>query len=242
MPIPTTVWYGEWGARRLKKNETTIQKSLFPAGAAVFRSLGSGLPLAPEMVSQDDIRMFMTGNRAAATSEAAMAATMRNADPAWRSRDLPPSPNQAYQQSKVISWLDRNKGSVDTTSMSPLGHTFLITAVVNNHESLVAELLKRGAAVNTYAQGKTALHFAVLLGHSNCSALLLRYGADASLRVMEDDSDWTECDGYSAAEIVEEKGRFARDPLRERYAEMRQQLIDAAAGREVATTAPVWGA
>jgi hypothetical protein len=50
------------------------------------------------------------------------------------------------------------------------------------------------------------------------------------------------CDGMSPAEIIEEKILFARDPLRERYAEMRQQLEDAAAGREVAMTSPVWGA
>lgn len=107
---------------------------------------------------------------------------------------------------------------------------------------MVAELLKRGASVNIYAQGKTALHFAVLLGHSNCSALLLRYGADASLRVAEDDSEWTECDGMTPAEIIEEKIRFARDPLRERYSEMRQQIADAAEGREISLTSPVWGA
>ena len=111
----------------------------------------------------------------------------------------------------------------------------------NNHETLVTELLKRGAAVNIYAQGKTALHFAVLLGHSNCSALLLRHGADASLRVAEDDSEWTECDGMTPAEIIAEKVQFARDPLRERYCEMQQQLEDAAAGREIALTSPVWG-
>jgi hypothetical protein len=62
------------------------------------------------------------------------------------------------------------------------------------------------------------------------------------LRVAQDDSDWTECDGMSPAEIIEEKIQFARDPLRERYSEMRQQLADAAAGREVAMTSPVWGA
>jgi hypothetical protein len=124
----------------------------------------------------------------------ASADSMREADPAWRSRDLPPSPQQTYEMSKVTSWLDRNKNQkINQTSMSPLGHTFLITAVINNNETLVAELLKRGAAVNIFAQGKTALHFAVLLGHSNCSALLLKYGADASLRVEQDDSEWTEC-------------------------------------------------
>ena len=95
------------------------------------------------------------------SSEAA-AASMREADPAWRSRDLPPSADQAYQMAKLTSWLDRG-GNIDDTRISPKGHSILITAVINNHESLVAELLKRGASVDIYAQGKTALHFAVLL-------------------------------------------------------------------------------
>ena len=169
-------------------------------------------------------------------------ASMREADPAWRNRDLPPTPAQTYQQAKVTSWLNRNPAGINTTSMSPLGHTFLIQAVIANHETLVADLLQRGAAVDIYAQGKTALHFAVILGHANASALLLRHGADPSLRVAQDDSDWTECDGMSPSEIVEDKHRFARDPLRQRYAEIRKQLEDHAAGRKVELTAPVWGA
>ena len=42
-------------------------------------------------------------------------------------------------------------------------------------------------------------------------------------------------------EIVEQKVELARDPLRERFVDIREQLLDAAAGREVETTAPVWG-
>ena len=149
----------------------------------------------------------------------------RETDPAWRSRDLPPSPNQAYTLSKIVSWLDRG-GNINETRMDKeRGQSFLIQAAVNNHESLVAELLRRGADVNLYARGKNALHFAAVLGHSNVTALLLRAGADWNLRVAEDNSDYTECDGMTALQIVEHKLVTARDPLRERYLDMRDQVI-----------------
>ena len=61
------------------------------------------------------------------------------------------------------------------------------------------------------------------------SSGLLLYGASTTLRVDEDDTDYTECDGLTALEIVEEKIEFARDPLRERLAESREMLIKAAA-------------
>ena len=71
---------------------------------------------------------------------------MREVDPAWRNRDLPPSPLQAYEQAKIISYLDRG-GNIDETRMSGMrGQTFLIASVIANNESLCAELLKRGAA------------------------------------------------------------------------------------------------
>jgi ankyrin repeat protein len=138
----------------------------------------------------------------------------RESDPAWRNRDLPPSPNQAYQMAKILSWIDRG-GSVNDTGMDKQrGHSFLMSATINNNESLVAELLKRGANTDLYAQGKTALHFAAILGHSNCSALMLQRGARTDLRVAVDDSDHTECDGMTVREIVEQKLEYARDPLR----------------------------
>ena len=90
-------------------------------------------------------------------------------------------------------------------------------------------LLARGADPNQKAGGKSALHFAAILGHSNAVKLLLLYGASTTFRVDEDDTDYTECDGLTALEIVEEKIEFARDPLRERLAESREMLIKAAA-------------
>ena len=161
------------------------------------------------------------------------AAGMRESNPAWRNRDLPPTPAMEYTKAKVISWLNRNPNSVDDARMDKVrGHTFLIAAVNSNNEELVAELLARGASVDIKAQGKAALHFAAVHGHSNCARLLLQYGASTSLRVDVDDTDYTECDGMTALEIVESKITFARDPMRERLAEMQQMLQRAEAARE----------
>lgn len=152
---------------------------------------------------------------------------VREANPQWRSRDLPPSPTMAYTQAKVLSWVDRG-GDINESRMDKeRGHTFLIAAVVNNNETFVAELLRRGAACDIKAQGKTALHFAAVLGHASCARLLLQHGASTALRVDEDNTDYTECDGMTALEIVEHKITYARDPLRERLAELRQMLLRA---------------
>ena len=85
------------------------------------------------------------------------AAGMRESDPAWRSRDLPPTPAMAYSKAKILSWLDRG-GNIDETRMDKdRGHTFLMQAVIANNEELVADLLYRGANVHIKAQGKAAL-------------------------------------------------------------------------------------
>ena len=164
---------------------------------------------------------------------------MREMDPAWRNRDLPPSPLHTTEYQKITSWIDRG-GDINETRMTKRGHTFLMQACIQNNETLVAELLKRGASTDIYAQGKTALHFACLLGHSNAAALLLQYKADTNLRVAIDDSDYTECDGMTPLEIVEHKMELARDPLRERYADLKAQLANAAAGLPIQLTSPVW--
>ena len=154
---------------------------------------------------------------------------MRETDPAWRSRDLPPSENMLYAQRKIVDWLDRG-GNINTTAMDKeRGHSFLIAATINNNESLVAELLRRGAEVDLKAQGKAALHFAAVLGHASIAEYLIQYGASTSLRVDVDDTDYTECDGMTALEIVEEKAVFARDPVKERLVEMGEMLRRAAA-------------
>ena len=161
-------------------------------------------------------------------------------NPAWRSRDLPPSPQLSEKMLKVTDWLNRGSAGryiravddpryKDQAGDHARGHTFLMQAVISNNEELVAALLARGADPNQKAGGKSALHFAAILGHSNAVKLLLLYGASTTLRVDEDDTDYTECDGLTALEIVEEKIEFARDPLRERLAESREMLIKAAA-------------
>ena len=76
-------------------------------------------------------------------------AGMRECNPAWRNRDLPPSPQLAYTHSKVCSWLDRNPKGVDETRMDKeRGHTFLMQAVIANNEELVAELILRRLAMS----------------------------------------------------------------------------------------------
>ena len=165
---------------------------------------------------------------------------MRESDPAWRNRDLPPSPQHTKDMQKICSYLDRGGNINDTRIDKVRGHTFLIQAVIQNNETLTAELLTRGADANIVCQGKAALHFACILGHSNCAALLLNKGADPMMRVAIDDTDYTECDGLSPAEIIEEKIEFARDPLRERYADMREQIKNALSGKPIQLTSPVW--
>ena len=149
---------------------------------------------------------------------------MRESNPAWRSHDQPPSPAMMLRAAQITDWLDRG-GNINETRMDKdHGHSFLIQACIANNEELVAELLKRGAAVDLKAQGKAALHFATILGHSNCALLLLQNGATPTLRVDQDDTDYTECDGMTSLEIVQSKIVYARDPLRQRLAELDEML------------------
>lgn len=158
-------------------------------------------------------------------------AQQREADPIWRKRrPVPPSPSQAYQQAKVLSWIDScndRKKAADDTRLDPSGHTFLIRACIENHESLVAELLKRGASLDLKAKGKTALHYACVFAQVNCAKLLLHAGADTRIRVDVDDSEYTECDGMTALEIVEQKLPGTRDPCGARLRELRALLRQA---------------
>lgn len=148
----------------------------------------------------------------------------REQDAGWRSRDLPPTPTQQYEQEKVLSWLNTHAKEINTTAMSDKGHTFLIMACISNNESLVYQLVNRGAALDIKAKGKTALHYACLLGHVQCAKHLLDAGADLSVRVDIDDSDYTECDGMTCLEIVIDKQITSRDPLRARLAEIERML------------------
>ena len=110
---------------------------------------------------------------------------------------------QAYHMAKIKSWLN-NGGDINTTSFSKLGHTMLQTACVENHEALVTELLQRGASVDFKGRGgKTALIYGTIFANTGCVELLLRYGADPTIRTDVDDTDFTEFDGMTALEIVE---------------------------------------
>ena len=111
--------------------------------------------------------------------------------------------NQAYHMAKITSWLDQG-GDVDCTSFSKLGHTMLQTACVENHEALVADLLRRGASVDFKGRGgKTALMHACIFGNQGCVQLCLRAGANPLVRSDVDDTDFTEYDGMTALEITE---------------------------------------
>ena len=74
------------------------------------------------------------------------------------------------------------------------------------------------------AKGKTALHYACLLGHVTCAKHLIDAGADLEVRVDVDDSDYTECDGMSPLEIVIDKALISRDPLKARMLEIERLL------------------
>ena len=132
---------------------------------------------------------------------------------------------QALQMTKVTSWLDRG-GEVNSTAFSSRGHTLLQMAVVDNHDNLVAELLRRGADTDTCGQGgKTALMLAAKFGHAKCVEHLLRAGARADLRAAEDDSDFTEHDGLTTLEIVE--AETSTKGSKPRFAEITRMLSDA---------------
>ena len=156
----------------------------------------------------------------------------RDDDVAWYGRDVPPSVTQLTRMGKVISWIDRG-GDINTTSISQYKFTLLIEACIHNHESLVAELVKRGANLDMKAKGKTALHYAVLNVHPNCAKPLLDAGARTDIRVDVDDSDFTEADGMTAMEIVEDKLLVAREPISHQLRLLKKMLRQAEAGLPV---------
>jgi len=58
----------------------------------------------------------------------------------------------------------------------------LMAACTGGHRRLTKHLMKRGAAVNRQnADGQTALHFCLGLGHSELGDYLLAKGADDSV-------------------------------------------------------------
>ena len=128
----------------------------------------------------------------------------------------------AFQQACVTSWLDRG-GDVNVTSFSKQGHTMLMMACVRNQEALVAELVRRGADLNLKSGGKTALHHCAGLGHPGPARILLEAGADIKLRVDVDDSEFTENDGKTALEIVQDE--IAAGGMRPRHRDLLRLLL-----------------
>ena len=94
-------------------------------------------------------------------------------------------------------------------------------------------LVKRGANLDMKAKGKTALHYAVLNVHPNCAKPLLDAGARTDIRVDVDDSDFTEADGMTAMEIVEDKLLVAREPISHQLRLLKKMLRQAEAGLPV---------
>ena len=115
---------------------------------------------------------------------------------------------EAYFKAKVVSWLERG-GDINETRLWKEGHTLLMIACIQNHEALCAELLQRGAALDMKGKGgKTALMHAAIHGNKGCVDMLLQAGARANIRADVDDSDFTEFDGLTARECVEEQLRI----------------------------------
>ena len=131
--------------------------------------------------------------------------------------------SQAYHQNKITSWLDRG-GDINVTSFSKHGHTMLMTACIQNHEALTEELLRRGAAVDLKAGGKTALMHAATMGNARCVQLLLEAGADPLISADVDDSDYTENDGLTPLEMVELD--IAHNGMRPRHQQIRHMLME----------------
>ena len=134
--------------------------------------------------------------------------------------------NQAYHLAQVTSWLDRG-GNIDDPKATRTNHTLLMLSCIEGHEKMCEELIKRGATLNELATGgKSALHLATIHENKRCVELLLAAGAQANLRVAEDDTDYTECDGMTALEIIEAK---LQNGPRPRLADIARMLREAAA-------------
>ena len=128
---------------------------------------------------------------------------------------------EMYKREQIMSWLDRG-GDVNVTSFSKQGHTMLMTACIADHKEIVAELIRRGADLNIKSGGKTSLHHCAALGQSGPARLLLEAGARTDLRVDVDDSEFTENDGLTALEIVENE--IAQGGMRPRYRDLLRLL------------------
>ena len=130
---------------------------------------------------------------------------------------------EMYKKEQITSWLDRG-GNVDVTSFSKHGHTMLMMACISDHKEIVQELIQRGANLDLKSGGKTALHHCAALGNAGPARLLIEAGARTDLRVDVDDSEYTENDGLTALEIVQND--IADFGMRPRHRELLLLLQD----------------
>jgi ankyrin repeat protein len=77
------------------------------------------------------------------------------------------------------------RAGADVNAAESRGDTPLWTAVTESSDEVIEELLKRGANPNTKVQGTTPLEQAALNGMVGPVRLLLKYGADPSIRDSE---------------------------------------------------------
>ena len=138
------------------------------------------------------------------------------------------SAQNEYTLEQAKNWLDRG-GDINVTSFSKQGHTMLMMACLKDQADLVAELLSRkGVNIDMKSAGKTALIHAATMGNARCAQLLLEAGADPNIRADVDDSDFTENDGLTALEVVEND--IARNGMRPRHRQLLLMLSGAPAG------------
>lgn len=143
-------------------------------------------------------------------------------DTAWPGPKTFISEQNAYSLETAKNWLDRG-GDINVTSFSKQGHTLLMMACLRDQADLVAELLSRpGVNINLKVNGKTALHHAATMGNDQCAQLLLDAGADRHIRVDIDDSEFTENDGLTALEIVD--NLIAREGMKPRQQRLQRML------------------
>lgn len=133
---------------------------------------------------------------------------------------------QAYRQTKVFDWLN-NGGNINDPRATKSNHTLLMMACIENHEQIVAELLKRKPDIDGKGTGgKNALHLAAIHCNKGCIELLLKAGARADIRTVVDDTDYTSYDGMTALEIIEAQLANGKRP---RLPEMARMLREAEA-------------
>ena len=161
--------------------------------------------------------------------------TRKHKRPQGASADLPmhvASSTVAGDTKAVAAWLDAG-GDVNAARDSPGGDvqrvTCLIVASMQGHEKMVDLLISRGARLDHQSSdGATPLLCAAEHGRGNIVKKLLEAGANPNIRADVDDSDFTENDGLTALEVVEND--IARNGMRPRHRQLLLMLSGAPAG------------